>query len=71
MYALLNRHGSSTRHGGLENLGHPLTEHFCILFGRVAMLVMSTWFGAGQVEALALGGGLIGTEAATEVLLRR
>ena len=62
---------SVTRHGELGNLGHPLTEHFCILFGGVAMIVMSTWFGTGQVEALVLGGRLIGTEAATEVLLRR
>ena len=35
------------------------------------MLVMSTWFGTGQMEALPLGGRLIGTEAATEVLLQR
>jgi len=32
---------------------------------------MSTRFGTGQVETFALGGRLIGTEAATEVFLRR
>ena len=60
---------SLIRHGGLGNLGHSLTERFCISFGGVAMLVMSTWFGTGQGEALSLGGRLIGTEAATAVSL--